>query len=122
MRPTYDRNQGRDGFVSLEVSPLLAHDTCGTVNEARQLWARIERDNVMIKVPGTAEGVPAVRQLTEDGINVNITLLFSLNAYEAVAEAYLAGLDERVRGGLDVSRSRASPASSSAALTPRSIR
>jgi transaldolase/glucose-6-phosphate isomerase len=104
LRPTYDRTQGRDGFVSMEVSPLLAHDTLGTVNEARRLWARIGRDNVMIKVPGTAEGVPAVRQLTEDGINVNITLLFSRSAYEAAADAYVAGLEERVRRGLDVSQ------------------
>ena len=103
LRPAYDRTQGRDGFVSLEVSPLLARNTRGTIEEARRLWARIGRDNTMIKVPGTPEGVPAVRQLTEDGINVNITLLFSLAAYEAVADAYLAGLEKRVARGLDVS-------------------
>ena len=103
LRPIYDRTQGREGFVSLEVSPLLAHDTRRTIEEARRLWARIGRDNTMIKVPGTPEGVPVVRQLTEDGINVNITLLFSLAAYEAVAEAYLAGLERRVARGHDVS-------------------
>jgi transaldolase/glucose-6-phosphate isomerase len=104
LRPVYDDTQRRDGFVSLEVSPLLAHDTHGTVEEARRLWAAIDRDNVMIKVPGTLEGVPAVRQLTEEGINVNITLLFSRAAYEAVAEAYLAGLEARIARGHDVSR------------------
>ena len=104
LRPVYDGTQGRDGFVSLEVSPLLAHDTRGTVEEARRLWAAIGGANVMIKVAGTLEGVPAVRQLTEDGINVNITLLFSRDAYKAVAEAYLAGLCARIARGEDVSR------------------
>jgi transaldolase/glucose-6-phosphate isomerase len=104
LRPVYDDTQGRNGFVSLEVSPLLAHDTRGTVEEARRLWAAIGRENVMIKVPGTLEGVPAVRQLTEAGINVNITLLFSRDAYKAVAEAYLAGLHARLARGEDVSR------------------
>jgi transaldolase / glucose-6-phosphate isomerase len=103
LRSIYDRTQGRDGFVSLEVSPLLAHDTRGTVEEARRLWAAIGRDNVMIKVPGTIEGVPAVRQLTAEGINVNITLLFSRAAYESVAEAYLAGLEDRIARGHDIS-------------------
>jgi transaldolase/glucose-6-phosphate isomerase len=102
LRTVYERTQGRDGFVSLEVSPLLAHDTRGTIAEARRLWTRLGRDNVMIKVPGTPEGVPAVRQLTEDGINVNITLLFSRTAYEAVAEAHLAGLEKRIARGLGV--------------------
>jgi transaldolase / glucose-6-phosphate isomerase len=102
LRSSYDRTEGRDGFVSLEVSPLLAHDTRGTVDEARRLWATIKRDNVMVKVPGTIEGVPAVRQLTEEGINVNITLLFSRHAYEAVAEAYLAGLESRSARGHDI--------------------
>ena len=104
LRSTYDHTRGRDGFVSLEVSPLLAHDTPGTVEEARRLWAAIRRDNVMIKVPGTIEGVPAVRQLTDEGINVNITLLFSRTAYQAVAEAYRAGLEQRIGRGDDVSR------------------
>jgi transaldolase/glucose-6-phosphate isomerase len=104
LRSTYDHTRGRDGFVSLEVSPLLADDTPGTVEEARRLWAAIRRDNVMIKVPGTIEGVPAVRQLTDEGINVNITLLFSRTAYQAVAEAYRAGLEQRIGRGDDVSR------------------
>ena len=98
----YDETRGRDGFVSLEVSPLLAHDTQGTIAEARRLWAAIGRKNVMIKVPGTVEGFPAIKQLTEDGINVNVTLLFSLAAYEAVAQAYLEGLEARVARGDDV--------------------
>lgn len=104
LRSIYDQTQGRDGFVSLEVSPLLAHDTRGTIEEARRLWAAIGRQNVMIKVPGTLEGVPAVRQLTDEGINVNITLLFSRTAYAAVARAYLAGLEARIARGDDVTR------------------
>jgi transaldolase/glucose-6-phosphate isomerase len=99
LQPVYDETHGTDGFVSLEVSPLLAHDTQGTIDEARRLWAAIGRKNVMIKVPGTVEGVPAIRQLTDDGINVNITLLFSLGAYEAVAYAYLEGLEARLARG-----------------------
>jgi transaldolase / glucose-6-phosphate isomerase len=102
LQPVYDETRGRDGFVSLEVSPLLAHDTQGTIEEARRLWGLIGRKNVMIKVPGTVEGVPAIRKLTEDGINVNVTLLFSLSAYEAVAQAYLEGLEARVARDDDV--------------------
>ncbi len=102
LQPVYDETHGRDGFVSLEVSPLLAHDTQGTIAEARRLRAAIGRKNVMIKVPGTVEGVPAIKQLTEDGINVNVTLLFSLAAYEAVAQAYLEGLEARVARGDDI--------------------
>ena len=104
LQPIYDETEGRDGFVSLEVSPLLAYDTHGTIEEARRLWAAIGRDNVMIKVPGTPESAPAIRQLTEEGINVNVTLLFSLAAYQRVAEAYLAGLEPRIARGEDVSR------------------
>lgn len=104
LRPVYDQTEGRDGFVSLEVSPLLARDTRGTIEEARRLWAAIDRDNAMIKVPGTLEGVPAVRQLTEEGLNVNITLLFSRAAYEAVAQAWLEGLEARLARGQEVSR------------------
>jgi transaldolase/glucose-6-phosphate isomerase len=103
LRPIYDRTGGRDGFVSFEVSPHLAHDTRATLDEARRLWAAIGRDNAMIKVPGTREGVPAVRQLTDEGINVNITLLFSRAAYEAVAEAYLSGLEARLARGEKIS-------------------
>jgi len=103
LRPVYDRLNGADGFASIEVSPFLAGSTQGTIDEARRLWATIDRPNLMVKVPGTAEGVPAVRELTAGGINVNITLLFGIDMYEAVAEAFLAGLEERVARGEDVS-------------------
>jgi transaldolase len=93
LRPTYDRTDARDGFVSIEVSPKLAHDTTGTLAEARDLWARVNRPNVMIKVPATAEGIPAIRELTGEGINVNITLLFGLPRYRDVLDAYLGGLE-----------------------------
>ena len=93
FRPVYDRLDGTDGFVSLEVSPRLAHDTSGTIADARRLWVAVARPNVMIKVPGTIEGLPAIRQLIGEGINVNITLLFGLPRYRQVAEAYIAGLE-----------------------------
>lgn len=92
LRSVYDEADGRDGFVSLEVSPHLAHDTDGTVAEARRLWAAVSRPNLMIKVPATTAGIPAVEQLIADGINVNVTLMFSLADYEAVARAYLRGV------------------------------
>jgi transaldolase/glucose-6-phosphate isomerase len=99
FRPIYHRLNGRDGFVSLEVNPHLAHDTEGTISEARLLWSSVNRPNVMIKVPATQEGLPAIRQLISEGINVNITLLFGLPRYREVAEAYIGGLEERmVRG------------------------
>ena len=91
FRPVYDRTRRTDGFVSLEVSPLLAHDTAKTIADARRLWVALDRPNVMIKVPGTAEGLPAIQQLIGEGINVNITLLFGLPRYRQVAEAYIAG-------------------------------
>jgi transaldolase len=93
LRAVYEGSDGTDGFVSLEVSPHLAHDTAGTVEEARRLWAAVDRPNVMIKVPATAEGLPAIERLIADGVNVNVTLMFSLADYEAVAAAYLRGLD-----------------------------
>jgi transaldolase/glucose-6-phosphate isomerase len=93
FRPVYDRLNGADGFVSLEVSPYLAHDTSGTIAEARRLWLAVARPNVMIKVPATAEGLPAIQQLIGEEINVNITLLFGLPRYRQVAEAYIAGLE-----------------------------
>ena len=93
LRPHYDRLQGRDGFVSLEVSPLLAHDAERTVEEARRLWQAIDRPNAFIKVPATREGLEAIRRLIGEGINVNVTLLFGLPRYREVAEAYLAGLE-----------------------------
>jgi len=104
LRPVYDRLDGRDGFVSLEVSPHLAHDTAGTVLEARRLWARVARPNLLVKVPGTWEGVAAFRQLIGEGINVNVTLLFGIPRYRAVAEAYLDGLADRVPRGLPLER------------------
>ncbi|HKV46377.1 MAG TPA: transaldolase, partial [bacterium] len=104
FRPVYEETGGGDGFVSLEVSPRLAHDTAGTVAEARRYWAALARPNVMIKVPGTPEGIPAIRELTRDGINVNVTLLFALDRYRDVAEAYLAGLDDRTAAGRPIDR------------------
>ena len=93
LRPVYDRTDGVDGYVSLEVSPALAHDTEGTAAAARRLFAALNRPNVMIKVPATAAGIPAIRQLIGEGVNINVTLIFSLARYEAVMEAYLAGLE-----------------------------
>ena len=99
FRPVYDRADGTDGFVSLEVSPHLAYDTEGTIREARHLWAVLDRPNVMIKVPGTRQGLPAIRLLTSEGINVNVTLLFGLPRYREVVEAYLNGLEDRLGRG-----------------------
>jgi transaldolase len=104
FRHTYDRLYGRDGYVSLEVSPELADDTEGTIANARRLWTAVGRPNLMIKVPGTAAGVPAIRQLIGEGINVNVTLLFGVDAYLDVAEAYMAGLETYKAHGGDISR------------------
>jgi transaldolase len=93
LRSVYDRSGGRDGFVSLEVSPDLARDTDGTVADARRLWSKVDRPNLMIKVPATAEGIPAIETLIGEGINVNVTLMFSMAHYEAVAGAFLRGLE-----------------------------
>jgi transaldolase/glucose-6-phosphate isomerase len=103
LRPVYDTSKRRDGYVSLEVSPLLAHDTAGTIEEARRLWKTVDRPNLMVKVPATPEGIPAIRRLISEGINVNVTLLFSQAVYEQVAEAFIAGVEERVAQGGDVS-------------------
>jgi transaldolase len=103
FRPTYDRLQGEDGFVSLEVNPHLAHDTQGSIAEARQLWAALNRPNVFIKVPATKEGLPAIRQLISEGVNVNVTLLFGLPRYREVAESYIAGLEARTARGQPIS-------------------
>jgi len=103
-RPVYERTKRRDGYVSLEVSPYLARDTEGTVAEARRLWNAVGRENLMIKVPGTPEGIPAIEQLIGDGINVNVTLLFALEAYERTALAYIAGLEQFTSKGGDPSR------------------
>jgi transaldolase len=102
FRPLYDRTDGKDGYVSLEVNPHLAHDTHGTTEEARRLWAALNRPNVFIKVPATTEGLPAIRQLLSEGINVNVTLLFGLPRYRQVAEAYLAGIETRAAQGKPV--------------------
>jgi transaldolase/glucose-6-phosphate isomerase len=104
LKPVYERSARKDGYVSLEVSPKLAHDTQGTIDEARRLWKAVGRPNVMIKVPGTPEGVPAIRELIGAGINVNVTLLFSIEAYRAVAMAHLAGLEAFAQRGGDVTR------------------
>jgi transaldolase / glucose-6-phosphate isomerase len=100
LRPVYDESKFHDGYVSLEVSPYLARKTQETMDEARRLWKTVKRDNVMIKVPGTAEGIPAIRQLIGEGININVTLLFAQEVYEKVAEQYIAGLEDLAgRGG-----------------------
>lgn len=99
FRPVYDATNKLDGYVSLEVSPTLAHDTAGTIAAAKRLWAAVDRPNVMIKIPGTPEGVPAVRAAIAAGINVNVTLLFAVDAYAAAATAFIAGLEDRVAAG-----------------------
>ena len=104
LRPLYDRTEGREGFVSLEVSPYLAMDTAATIEEARRLWAEVSRANIFIKVPATAAGIPAIRQLLAEGINVNITLLFSQQVYEEVVEAFLDALEERAAAGRPINR------------------
>jgi transaldolase len=103
FRPVFDRTGGADGFVSIEVSPGAANDARATIAEAQRLWATVNRPNVMIKVPGTPEGAVAVRQLIGAGINVNITLLFAIDAYRRVIEAYFAGLEDRVGKGAPIS-------------------
>jgi len=99
LRPAYDASAGRDGFVSFECTPDLADDTAGTVEQAVELWERLARDNVMIKVPATDAGVPAIEELTARGLNVNVTLLFSIARYEQVIDAYLTGLERRASRG-----------------------
>ena len=104
LRSVFDSSKGQDGFVSLEVSPYLARDTRGTIEEARRLHKAVARPNVMIKVPGTIEGLPAFQQLTSEGININVTLLFSQQMYEQIAEAYIAGLEQFAASGGNVSK------------------
>jgi transaldolase len=104
LRPVHERTGGADGFVSLEVAPDLAHDTAATIAEARRLWAAVARPNLMIKVPGTAAGLPAIRALLAEGIHVNVTLLFARSAHAAVAAAHAAALEERLARGLAVDR------------------
>jgi transaldolase / glucose-6-phosphate isomerase len=104
LRPVYDAAEGADGFVSFEVDPRLALDTAGTIEAARRLWARIDRPNVLIKIPGTTEGLQAIEQAIADGINVNVTLLFAVEAYAAVVAAYQRGIERRVEAGEPVDR------------------
>ncbi len=102
--PVYLRTEGRDGFISMEVSPHLANDTEATVEEARRLHKTICRDNLMVKVPATPEGIPAIRELISEGININVTLLFAVDMYEAAARAYMEGLEKRQATGDDITR------------------
>ena len=104
LRPIYEATNEVDGYVSLEVSPMLAHDTTGTIADARRLFTALDRPNVMIKVPATPAGIPAIETLISEGINVNVTLIFSLAHYEVVAEAYMTGLEKRALSGGDISR------------------
>ena len=104
LRPVYDRLGGKDGYVSLEVSPYLANDTDDTISEAAKLWAMVDRPNVMIKIPGTSAGVPAITATIDAGINVNVTLLFALEAYQSVANAYVQGLEKRLARGEPIDR------------------
>lgn len=104
LRSVYQSTKRRDGYVSLEVSPFLARDTQATLNEARRLWKAVGRENLMVKVPGTAEGIPAFQQLISEGININVTLLFSQEVYVQVAEAYIAGLEQLAARGGDISK------------------
>jgi transaldolase len=104
FRPVYDATNGVDGLVSIEVSPTLAYDSDATLAEARRLWARVQRPNLMIKIPGTEPGLPAVEHAVADGINVNVTLLFSVARHREVIDAYLRGLEQRLAGGLPIDR------------------
>ena len=104
LRPVYDRLEAKDGYVSLEVSPYLADDTDATITEAQKLWRAVDKPNLMIKIPGTLAGGPAISATIAAGINVNVTLLFAQDAYQRVAEAYATGLEERVRQGLPIDR------------------
>ena len=103
LRPLYERTNGQDGLVSIEVSPYLAHDTAGTLAEVRRFWRAIDRPNLMVKIPSTAAGLPAIRQALVEGININITLIFSLANYRQVAGAYLDALEVRLAAGKDIS-------------------
>ena len=104
LRPVYDQTQGRDGYISLECSPYLANDTEATIAEALRLWVAVQRPNLMVKVPATPAGIPAIRQLTGRGLNINITLLFSVAVYEQVVDAYISGLEDLKRAGGDVTK------------------
>jgi transaldolase / glucose-6-phosphate isomerase len=105
LKPVFEGTKGRDGYISLECSPYLANDTEATVVEALHLWEMVGRPNLMVKVPGTAAGVPAIRRLLGKGLNINVTLLFSVAVYEQVVEAYISGLEDLLKAGGDVSKS-----------------
>lgn len=102
FKPVFDKTHGKDGFVSLEVSPLLARNTVGTIKQARELWKKVNRKNVMIKIPGTAEGLGAIRECLSEGININVTLLFGLPRYREITEAFMGGLEDRLKEGLPI--------------------
>ena len=102
LRPVYDETNGYDGYVSFEVDPDLAFDTQRTMEQAREYWERVDRPNLMIKIPGTDEGVPAIEEMIYEGLNINVTLLFSVAAYERVAEAFIRGLERRLEEGKSV--------------------
>lgn len=104
LKPIYERTNGLDGYISIEVLPEYAHNTEATIKMAHAFWDELARPNIMVKIPGTAEGIPAIRQCTADGLNINITLLFGITQYEDVMEAYLSGLEERVSKGLPIER------------------
>ncbi len=106
FRGVYDSSGGDDGFVSLEVSPLLAHDTQGTIDNAKLLWKRVDRPNLMVKIPGTNEGIPAIEECIASGLNINVTLIFSVDMYEKTANAYIAGLRRRLKAGQPIDRIR----------------
>ena len=99
LRPVYDATNGRDGYISLECSPYVANDTEATLVEARRLWKPVDRRNVMVKVPGTQAGIPAIPTLIGEGLNINVTLLFGIDAYEKVVEAYISGLEKLAKSG-----------------------
>jgi len=102
FQPIYEQTEGLDGYVSLEVSPFLARDTENTIAQARELWKKVDRKNVMIKIPGTKEGLPAIRKCISEGININVTLLFGLPRYKEVTEAYIGGLEDRLKTGKSI--------------------
>ncbi len=104
--PVYQKSNGDDGYVSLEVSPLLARDTKGTIEMARDLWKRVHRPNLMVKIPGTKEGIPAIEECIAEGININVTLIFAVEFYERTAQAYIRGLQRRIEQGLPIDRIR----------------
>ncbi len=104
LRGVYDKTDALDGYISIEVSPVLAHDTEATLKEARHLWTKLDRPNIMIKVPATPEGIPAIKTLISEGINVNVTMLFALDNYREVADAYISGLEARAESGGSIDR------------------